>query len=143
MSVCAGLGIVFLLSPDCRSPGQFRGLTIEIRPDDIATWMGISTSQFATCRTEVTAARSVHLLLRQLVLQQNVVTPAMEPRHLTLLATLNSLMSNRILSPVNPNGGYAAVIDLQPGDANAVRIKISTLKTQVAEVKARWGEQYQ
>ncbi|KAJ7311637.1 hypothetical protein DFH08DRAFT_1044920 [Mycena albidolilacea] len=143
MSVCAGLGIVFSSRQIVAAQVNFEGSTIEIRPDDIATWMGISTSQFATCRTEVTAARSVHLLLRQLVLQQNVVTPAMEPRHLTLLATLNSLMSNRILSPVNPNGGYAAVIDLQPGDANAVRIKISTLKTQVAEVKARWGEQYQ
>ncbi|KAJ7340792.1 hypothetical protein DFH08DRAFT_1012936 [Mycena albidolilacea] len=119
MSVCAGLGIVFSSRQIVAAQVNFEGSTIEIRPDDIATWMGISTSQFATCRTEVTAARSVHLLLRQLVLQQNVVTPAMEPRHLTLLATLNSLMSNRILSPVNPNGGYAAVIDLQPGDANA------------------------
>ncbi|KAJ6553393.1 hypothetical protein B0H19DRAFT_1263768 [Mycena capillaripes] len=109
----------------------------------IATWMGISNSQFATCRTEVTAARAVHLLLRQLVLQQNIVTPLMEPRHLTLLDTLNSLMSSRILSPVDPNGGYASVANLQAGDANAVRMKISALKTQVADVRARWGAQYQ
>ncbi|KAJ7896906.1 hypothetical protein B0H13DRAFT_1884877 [Mycena leptocephala] len=70
------------------------------------------------------------------------VEPPMEPRHHTFFATLNSMMSTRILSSIDPHSGYIGGADLQVADANAVRMKISTLRSQVAEVKAVWGGQY-
>ncbi|KAJ6461831.1 hypothetical protein C8R47DRAFT_1240651 [Mycena vitilis] len=142
MSVCTSLGIVFSSRQIVAAEVAFEGSPIHIRPDDIAIWMGISTGQFATCRTEVTAARAAHLLLRQIVLQENVFPP-IEPRHRTFLVTLNSLMSGRLLPPVDPSNGYAGAAELQTGDVSAVRLIIASLKMQVADVKTLWGAQYQ
>ncbi|KAJ7780602.1 hypothetical protein DFH07DRAFT_765129 [Mycena maculata] len=146
MSVCNALGIIFSARQIVAAEVEFEGLTVYICPDDIALWMGILPGQFATCRTEVTAARAAHLLLRQLAqheLQGRTVNPPMEPRHHTLLGTLGSMMSTRILWPIDPTSGYMGVGDSQAGDANAVRMKIATLKQQVAEVKTLWAAQYQ
>ncbi|KAJ7668829.1 hypothetical protein B0H17DRAFT_1183983 [Mycena rosella] len=146
MSVCNGLGIIFSACQIMAAEVEFQRSTVSIRPDDIANWMNISATHFATCRTEVTAARATHLLLRQLAqheAQGRSVQPPMELRHHTLLRTLSSMMSSRILLPVDLNSGYMGVGDLQAGDANAVCMKVSSLKAQVAEVKALWAAQYQ
>ncbi|KAJ7133842.1 hypothetical protein C8R46DRAFT_1048236 [Mycena filopes] len=129
MSVCNSLGIIFgrqIVGAEV----DLDGVTVSIRPHDIAMWMGISPGQFATCRTELVAHEAQGLVLAS----------AMAPHHHTLLTTLNSMMSGRVLSPVDPNGGYMAVVDLQAGDVNAVRMRIATLKSQVAEVRTLWGQ---
>ncbi|KAJ7089449.1 hypothetical protein C8R44DRAFT_751453 [Mycena epipterygia] len=134
MSVCNSLGIIFTARQIVAAELEFQGSTIHIRPDDIAAWMDISAGLFATCRTEVAAARAAHLLLRQLVVheqQGHPIVPPMEPRHRSLLETLNSMMSSRILSPVDPTSGYMAAAHLQAGDASAARMKIATFKTQI------------
>ncbi|KAJ7654214.1 hypothetical protein B0H17DRAFT_1214431 [Mycena rosella] len=146
MSVCNGLGIIFSACQIMAAEVEFQRSTVSIRPDDIANWMNISATHFATCRTEVTAACATHLLLRQLAqheAQGRSVQPPMELRHHTLLRTLSSMMSSRILLPVDLNSGYMGVGDLQAGDANAVCMKVSSLKAQVAGVKALWAAQYQ
>ncbi|KAJ7198328.1 hypothetical protein GGX14DRAFT_402031 [Mycena pura] len=145
MSVCNSLGIIFTARQILGADVHHQGIALTIRPDDIAAWMGVSSGQLATCRTEVGITRIAHRILRQVAaaMRQGLsVEPPMEPRHDSFLATLNAMMSDRILAPLDPGSGYIGARELPIGEANAVRMKIATLKNQVTEVRALWAAQF-
>ncbi|KAJ7212439.1 hypothetical protein C8J57DRAFT_1539120 [Mycena rebaudengoi] len=146
MSVCNSLGIVFSTRQIVAAEVEYLGTSISIKPDDIASWMGVSPGTFAASRTDMAAASLAHRILRQLDQQVNAgrtVSPPMEEADRSFLRTLNTMLSSRILTPIDPHSGYTGVADLQAGDTNAVRMKLNKWRELVAEVKSRWGSQFQ
>ncbi|KAK7001420.1 hypothetical protein R3P38DRAFT_3611990 [Favolaschia claudopus] len=143
MALCLRLGIVFARQI---TPAQVTlyNVAIQIHPQDVAVWMGVSSGHFATCRTDLASARRAHLLLRQL--HQEVqhglpVSPSFTSHFAGFLGTLNSLLGTRTLPAVNVHNGYAGAANTDVADVSAVRMKISALRVLVAEVKLRWPEQ--
>ncbi|KAK6991952.1 hypothetical protein R3P38DRAFT_3437750 [Favolaschia claudopus] len=143
MALCLRLGIVFARQI---TPAQvtLHNVMIQIHPQDVAVWMGVSSGHFATCRTDVASARRAHLLLRQLhqeVQRGLPVSPSFTSHFAGFLGTLNSLLGTRTLPAVNVHNGYAGAANTDVADVSAVRMKISALRVLVAEVKLRWPEQ--
>jgi hypothetical protein len=145
MSVCNSLGIVFSTRQIMATEVEYLGTSISIKPDDIASWMGVSPGTFAASRTDTAAASLAHRILRQLDQQVNAgrtVSPPMEEADRSFLRTLNTMLSSRILTPIDPHSGYTGVADLQAGEANAVRMKLNKWRELVAGVKSCWGSQF-